>query len=189
MKDNFKNFRHLSLLLILLAGVSATGQTPQQPHPPGARSGFAGDPIQQLNLTPEQREQIRVIREENRDERVLVSQRVRQTNRALEEALETDSPDESLVEQRLREAGAAQAEAMRMRILTELKIRRVLTAEQRTLLRTLRRHVHENRIERRMDGQERRQKRLEDGSLRMRGRRNNGARPVPEVPPQPRPPL
>ena len=189
MKDNFKNFRHLSLLLILLAGVSATGQTPQPPHPPGARGAFAGDPIQQLNLTPEQREQIRQIREQGREERSSVGQRVRETNRALEEVLETDSPDESLVEQRLREAGSAQSAAMRMRIITELKIRRVLTPEQRSLLRTLRRNAHEGRAERRLEGQERRQKRMDDGSLNMRRPRRDG-RPAPnDAPPQNRPPF
>ncbi len=185
MKDNFKNFRHLSLLLILLAGVSATGQTPQQPHPPGAHGGFSGDPIRQLNLTPEQREQIRLIREQNRDERALVGQRVRETNRALEEALETESPDESLVEQRLREAGAAQVAATRMRILTELKIRRVLTPEQRALLRNLRRNAHDSRAQRRQEGRE---KRMEDRSMRRRSPRPNGLRRPNDVPQQPRPP-
>ncbi|HKO97671.1 MAG TPA: periplasmic heavy metal sensor [Pyrinomonadaceae bacterium] len=188
MKDTLKNFRYLSLLLLMVAGVSANGQSPPSPPPPGAsQSQMAGDPIRQLNLTPEQREQIRLIREQNRDERSSVNQRVRETNRALEEVLNSDSPDESLVEQRLREAEAAQGAAMRMRILTELKIRRVLSSEQRVLLRSLRHGAHERRSERRLEGQEQRLQRRHERTQQMRERRNNPALTRPAAPQQRRP--
>ena len=159
--------------LVLVCVVSVAGQTmqpqaaPQMP-PPGP---FGGDPIRELNLTPEQREQIRVIRETNREERAAINQRVRETNRALEEVLDTESPDESAVEQRVREAAAAQAAAMRMRIISEVKIRRVLTPEQRVLLRGMRKQAHEARGERRRENLEQRQQRREDRSLRLRERR------------------
>ena len=89
-------------------------------------------------MTPEQREQIRAIREGNKVERAEINQRVREANRVLEEALDSDNPDEAVVEQRMRDLGAAQAAAMRMRILTEVKIRKVLTREQLVILRNLR---------------------------------------------------
>ena len=73
-----------------------------------ARRG-GGDPIRELNLTAEQREQIRLIREQNRAERATINQRVRETNRALEEALESDNPDQSVLEQRIQEVSVAQA--------------------------------------------------------------------------------
>ena len=158
---------------LLFVGVSAAGQAmPPPAGPPMPPQGpFGGDPIRQLNLTPEQREQIRLLREANREERATINQRVRETNRALEEVLDTDSPDESVVEQRVREAAAAQAAAMRMRIISEVKIRRVLTAEQRVLLKSLRKQAHEARGERRMGNREERQKRREDRSLRLREQR------------------
>jgi Spy/CpxP family protein refolding chaperone len=165
----------LTFLATLLFGgvLSATGQTMQPqagpPMPPQRR--FGGDPIRQLNLTPEQREQIRLLREANREERATVNHRVRETNRALEEVLDSDSPDESVVEQRVREAAAAQAAAMRMRIINEVKIRRVLTPEQRVLLRGMRKHAQEARGERRLENLEERQKRREDRSLRRREQR------------------
>jgi Spy/CpxP family protein refolding chaperone len=96
------------------------------------------DLISPLNLTPEQREKIRAIREQTKDERAAIGQRLRETNRALQDALEVDRPDEALVEQRLHDLASAQAAQMRMRVMTEVRIRRVLTPEQQALLRNMR---------------------------------------------------
>ncbi len=178
------------LAALLFVGVpSATGQTmqPQDAPPMPPQRPFGGDPIRQLNLTPEQREQIRVLKEASREERATVNQRVRETNRALQEVLDTDSPDESVVEQRLREAAAAQAAAMRMRIISEVKIRRVLTSEQRVLLKSLRKQAQEGRGERRLENREQRQNRREDGSLRLREQRKMTG-PLFRSPPGPRRP-
>ena len=172
MKHKLQIFTVLATLFFVSV-ISVAGQTmqpqaaPQMP-PPGP---FGRDPIRQLNLTPEQQEQIRVIREANREERAAINQRVRETNRALEEVLDTENPDESVVEQHVREAAAAQAAAMRMRIVSEVKIRRVLTQEQRVVLRGMRKQAHEARGERRLENLEQREKRREDRSLRMRERR------------------
>ena len=67
-----------------------------------------------------------------------------ETYRALEEVLDADNPDETLVEQRMREVATAQAASMRMRILTEVRIRRVLTPEQLNTLRTLRQQARQS---------------------------------------------
>ncbi|MCA1658022.1 MAG: Spy/CpxP family protein refolding chaperone [Verrucomicrobiaceae bacterium] len=97
-----------------------------------------GDPIRQLNLTAEQVGQIRVIREQNKDERFRVNQRLRQAQRAMDEAINADNPSETLIEQRARELAEAQTAAIRMRALTEVRIRRFLTPEQLAKLRMLR---------------------------------------------------
>ena len=140
------------------------GQTAQQQPaaPETQQGGVGGDPIRQLNLTPEQREQIRSIREHNKVERAAINERVRDSNLALEEALNSDNPDEAVVEQRVREVAAAQAAAMRMRILTEVRIRRVLTAEQRIILRSLQQQAKEIRRERLLVAPEERQQRREE---------------------------
>jgi len=96
------------------------------------------DPIDQLNLTPEQRQRIRMIFEENKDERQMTSRRVREANVALDQALDGEPIDENLVEQRLNDLAVAQAAQMRMRIRTEMKIRRILRPEQLATLRRLR---------------------------------------------------
>lgn len=141
------------------------------------------DPIRQLNLSPEQREKIRSIREQLRDERAAINQRVRETNKSLEEALDAENPDEAQLENLMRDVAAAQAAAMRMRILSEVRIRRVLTAEQ---LITWRRLRQEARIERRMDGIRRRQEAF--GERRRLANPRNRIRPLfPRVIPQRRP--
>ena len=161
------------VLLVAIASASVLAQTEQGQAPGQASPNGNGDPIRQLNLTPEQREQIRLIREQNREERAQVAQRVRETNRALEELLNGDNPDQALVEQRLTEASAAQAAAMRVRILNEVKIRRVLSQEQRAMLRTMRTRRLEAREDRRLENLEDRQQRREDRSLRLREQRRN----------------
>jgi Spy/CpxP family protein refolding chaperone len=166
--------------LVLLVAVPGIGQTVQQQETASQglqqRPLAGGDPIRQLNLTPEQREQIRTIREQNQKERAAINERVRETNRALELVLDSDSPEEAVVEQRMRDAAAAQAAAMRMRILTEVRIRRVLTAEQRTLLRGLRQQANQMRRERPLDGPGDRLRRRQE----QRGLKNerNGIAPL-----------
>ena len=141
------------------------------------------DPIQQLNLTPEQREKIRSIREQLRDERAAINQRVRETNQALQAALDADNPNEAQLENLMRDVAAAQAAAMRMRILSEVRIRRVLTAEQLVIWRRIRQEAN---MERRIEGIRRRQEAFDErrGLANPRG----NLRPLfPRVAPQRRP--
>jgi len=101
------------------------------------------DPIEQLRLTPEQRQRIRTIFEESKDERQAINRRVREANVALDRALDADPVDENVIEQRINELATAQAAQMRMRIHTEVKIRRELRAEQLATLRRLRLQVRD----------------------------------------------
>ena len=190
MKHNLQILASLAALVFFVSGSSTFAQSTEQSPPPNVQQNrFSGDPVRQLNLTPEQREQIRAIREQSKEERAAINQQVRDTSRALEEALDSDSPDQALVEQRVQQLAAAQAAAMRMRILTEVKIRQVLTPDQRTILRTLRRHAHEIRRERRLHDPEERRKRREERSIRLRERRNNmepiSPRQDPQITPRP----
>jgi Spy/CpxP family protein refolding chaperone len=111
--------------------ISAVAQDPPAPPAP------AGDPIQQLNLTPEQRQQIRRITQETQEERRTTNLRLREANQALDRALDSDPIDENLVEQRVNEVAAAQAAQTRMRAHMEMRIRRLLNAEQIATLRRL----------------------------------------------------
>ena len=159
-------------LVILFASV-ALGQTPQPPTPgPEAMRPGDGDPIRQLNLTPEQREQIRAIRQNNQNERAAVGQKLREANIALEQALSVENPEEVVVEQRLKEVAAAQASQMRLRVLSEIRIRRVLTPDQRVLLRSLQQQAKENRRERMLTDPEERMQRREERMRRVQERRN-----------------
>lgn len=126
--------RQLMLLLaIVLLFTGSSSSYAQEPEPPPG-----GDPIQQLRLTPEQRQRIRQIFAENKDDRQLTNRRLREANFALEQALDAEPVNENLIEQRINELAAAQAAQTRMRIRMELKIRRELRPEQLAIWRTLR---------------------------------------------------
>ena len=170
-------------ILSLVAATSVLVSAPshsvayQQQQPNSQQRPPGDDPIRELNLSPEQREQIRAIRQQLQGERAAITQRLRETNQALEAALDADNPDESVVEQRLREVAAAQAAATHMRVLSEVRIRRVLTPEQLTTLRTLRQNARSVRRERQRENMEmRRQERVD----RQRGlpKQRNGLRPL-----------
>ena len=139
----------LALTFVFISAVIATAQTQDS----NSQSSPAQDPIAQLNLTPEQRQQIRGIREQNKEERASVNRRLRETKLALEQALDADTPNESLIEQRAREAGEAESASIRLRALTESRIRRVLTVEQVKTLRGLRAQAQQFRREQRLENQ------------------------------------
>lgn len=177
MKQSGRLLTLLALLGVIAASPVYGQTTQQQPAATEAQQGgFGGDLVRQLNLTPEQREQIRSIRERNKEERAAINERLRVTNRALEETLDSDNPDEAVVDQRVSDVAAAQAAANRMRILTEIRIRRVLTVEQRNILRGLQRQARENRRERLLVApEERQQRRAERRSLQNQ---RNGISPL-----------
>jgi Spy/CpxP family protein refolding chaperone len=160
-------FKKLILSLMVMSSVmsAATSQSfgaYQQQSPDSQQSPTSTDPIRELNLSPQQREQIRSIRQQLQGERATINQRLRQMNAALEEALDADNPDESLIEQRLRDVADAQAAAMRIRVLSEVRIRKVLTPEQLATLRTLRQNARLLRRERQRENMEfRRQDRID----------------------------
>lgn len=126
-------FRTAMLLLAAVLLFAVPGAVYAQDLPPAN-----SDPIQQLHLTPEQRQRIRIIFAENKDDRQTTNRRLREANFALEQALDAESPDENLIDQRINELAAAQAAQTRMRIRMELKIRRELRPEQLAMWRQFR---------------------------------------------------
>ena len=79
-------FRTISVaaLLVFALAISATAQDAPPPTPPAPPAAPAADPIQQLNLTPEQRQQIRRLTQETRQERQMTNRRLREANAALD---------------------------------------------------------------------------------------------------------
>jgi Spy/CpxP family protein refolding chaperone len=127
------------LTVVFLLATTAVSQDRYQNTQPNEMSpNAATDLIEQLHLTPEQRQKIRAIREQSKEMRSAIRQRLVESNLALEQALDADNLDETLIEQRLKEASTAQVASIRMRIQTELSIRRVLNPDQIATLRSLR---------------------------------------------------
>ncbi|HEX8706970.1 MAG TPA: Spy/CpxP family protein refolding chaperone [Pyrinomonadaceae bacterium] len=144
----------LSLVLALCAsraqaqnagGGGEGGEAPQEAGRPGADLGGL------LGLTPEQIARIQSIREQNKEERQALNQRLRRAQSALDEAIYSENADQAAVEQRARELSEAQAAATRMRALTELSIRRVLTPEQLATLQQIRARARAEHMGRRLE--------------------------------------
>ena len=177
----------LAATSVLVAAPSYSLGAHQQQQPNSQQRPAGDDPIRELNLSAEQREKIRAIREQLREERAAVNHRLREANRTLEETLDADNPDETAVEQRLREVAAAQAASMRLRVLSEVRIRRVLTPEQLAILRSLRQNARGFRRELQRDNILRRRDRVD----RRRGLPNQSNSLGPSFPrrgvPQPSP--
>lgn len=145
--DNFHSRKVALLAPALLALLLSAGgvalvraqDAVDAPSPEARRGGGAAGLLRALNLSPEQRAQIKAIRRETEPQGRLLGMRLMQARRALDEAIYADNPDDRVIEERVREVGAAQAAVMRMRTFTELKIRRVLSAEQLNAFRQLQR--------------------------------------------------
>jgi Spy/CpxP family protein refolding chaperone len=132
------------LALVLLLGATVSSQARSLPtQDPTITTPPAEDPIEQLRLTPDQRQRIRLIFNESKDERQQTNRRLREANVALDQALDADPLDENVIEQRINELAAAQAAQTRMRIHTELRVRRELRADQLATLRRLRLQVRD----------------------------------------------
>lgn len=133
-----------TVLLFGLCGAIA-GQTTQPPsstapaqtQTPDLQPNQMAD-LRPLDLKPDQIQKIRAINLELKDERQAANLKLRQAQRALTEAVESPTPDESLISQRSREVAEAQANTIRLRSLTEARILQVLTPEQRVRLREMR---------------------------------------------------
>jgi Spy/CpxP family protein refolding chaperone len=135
----------LSLLLLVTSAclrVRAQSPTPQNPNEPAqtqtqTQASQLPD-FAPLNLSPDQIQKIRAINAELKDQRQAANQKLRQAQRALAEAVESPTPNETLIEQRSREVADAQSSVIRVRSLTEARVLQVMTPEQRIKLKEIR---------------------------------------------------
>ncbi len=153
MRAALKNFPTSGRLAVVLFGLSlllsplcatAAAQEPDETEPQQAaprRPAPGPNLMERLNLTREQRERLREIRRQSEGELRAHTRRVRLARRALDEAIYADSSDESKIEHHAQQLLEAQGELLRLRVATELKVRRVLTPAQLRTFRELRRQA------------------------------------------------
>lgn len=146
----------IALLLSLLCAPAAA-QEPEEPETPQQqmtprRAAREINLMQRLNLTREQRQRLREIRQQSEPELRDLARRTRLARRALDEAVYADAADEALVEQRSRELAVLQNLLTHTRAVTEMKVRRILTDEQLRLFRNLRQQARRRQmLQRRMN--------------------------------------
>ena len=113
--------------------------------------------LRELGLRQAQIRQIRLINGENKEKLREATFRMREARGNLDAAIYSDNADTSVIETKLREFQNAQAEVAKIRTMTELAIRKVLTPEQLVRFRELRQGFQQTRQNRREIRQERRQ--------------------------------
>lgn len=132
---------------VALVTVAAQAQETRQPaqERPGHGRAFGqgrgmglGPGLARLNLSDQQREQIRAIMQEARNANEVPDKNLGALQRELRAAIFADTPDHGKIDQLKATIAEAQASALNARIAVDLKIAEVLTPEQRAAAREVR---------------------------------------------------
>jgi protein CpxP len=120
------------LVATLVAGTSAFAQGPGRgPGHRGGRAGGAGLPLAQLELTDQQRQQVRDIHERSRDATQPLNERLQQARLAQQQAIEASPVDEARIRAAAQELADAQTELAVHRAKLRAEVFEVLTPAQR----------------------------------------------------------
>ncbi len=146
-----KRFNLLSLLFagLLIFGsltiIKAQDETP--PDAPNNKFDAQTRPnlLRQLGLTQDQIKRVRQINQENKPQIRTAQNRLREANRSLDQAIYADVANDAEFQARLKEVQAAHAEVLKIRSLTELAVRKILTPEQLAKFRDVRQQFAERR--------------------------------------------
>lgn len=139
-----KNFNFLIVLffglILFLSFNTAKAQNGFPPDAPERRNNRQNRPnlISTLNLTTEQRQQIRKVNQEKKPFVLAAQQKFREATEKLDHSIYADSVNESEFQTNLRNVQLAQSELIKIRLTNELAIRRILTPEQLIKFRDLR---------------------------------------------------
>lgn len=161
------------ILTLAFTAVKAQDKPPTDAPKPQFDEPRRPNLLQELGLNQEQRQQIRRL---NADKKPLIREaqmRLREANRNLDQAIYADNIAETEIGARLKEVQLAQAEVIKIRSLTELAVRKILTPEQLIKFREIRRQFAE-RLENR---QNQLKNRMTDAPNRRRNNRQNALRP------------
>ena len=156
------NINNIAILLItvLLLSLTAVAQvntpTSQNSFDKPEKDGRGGMIARELGLTEEQQVQIRKINRRQRQHLRVAQMRLRTARAAADLAIYDDVFDEALVGERIKEVAMAQAEITKIRMMSEVAVRNVLSPEQLVKFRDLRERVaaqRKRRAERRRNMQ------------------------------------
>ncbi len=132
---------------ILFSAGMLFGQEVQDQRKPADTVDFRTNALRQLGLSREQLQRIRRLNMERKPLMDAAQMRLRRANRALDDAIYSDTATEADVQARLKDFQVAQGEVIRIRFMNEYGVRRILTQEQLTRFRNLR-----QRFEQRSEG-------------------------------------
>lgn len=138
-----KNFLIITILTLIL---SVAGMAQEFTDGPDAKTQpKRPNLLKELNLDQSQMQQIRRIYGERGPQMKQAQMRLREANRALDDAIYDQETNEPQIQSLMKDVQSAQMEVIRLRTQTETDVRRVLTREQLIKFRDLRRQFNQNK--------------------------------------------
>jgi Spy/CpxP family protein refolding chaperone len=133
-------------LFVCAAGAGAMAQGPGGPggrrggpmaRGPMGPGGAIDLPLAQLNLTPQQRDQVQTIMGSHKDELQALGDRQMAARQALDQAIAADAIDEGAIRQKAADLGAVEADMGVVRAHIRAEVLQVLTPDQQRQAKTL----------------------------------------------------
>ncbi|MBE7516454.1 MAG: periplasmic heavy metal sensor [Chloracidobacterium sp.] len=128
------------IVFTFAAAANAQDAPPQKaPAPPMSKGNpERGSFLMHLGLTAEQWADVKALYAKQKPVLQAAQHRLREATKSLDEAIYADTLNEPDVQQKLKETQEAQAEVARIRNISEVSIRKILTPEQLIRFRDLR---------------------------------------------------
>ena len=142
------------VIATLVAGTSAFAQGGRRGPGPGGRSGGPDLPLAQLNLTEQQRQQVRDIQERERQDTQQLRERLQQARAAQRQAIDA-MVDENQIRTATQDLAAVESDLAVQRAKLRAEVFEVLTPEQREQAAKLRAERSDRTGERRARPRER----------------------------------
>lgn len=105
---------------------------------PGGPMGFGGPGFREIDLTDDQKTQLKSIADSHRDEFRAAGEKARAAHDGMQALMEADSIDEAAIRAKSVEIAAAQADVMILEAKVRHESQQVLTSEQQAKLKELR---------------------------------------------------
>jgi Spy/CpxP family protein refolding chaperone len=115
----------------------------QVPTGPGRREQIQRQLMQAIGLSPDQRQRMAEIRQNNQDGILDAGRRFRQARQALDRAIRDENYNEKVIDQHIEEFASAQAELVKQQARVRAQLRRVLTPDQMIRLNRLERQYRQ----------------------------------------------
>lgn len=145
----FNLFGLLFFILMILFSQTAIKAQDDLPPPDEQNQSFKKprrpNLLEELNLTQDQRRQIRQLNIERKPKMRAAQERLREANLKLDQSIYADNVNDAEIQANLKEVQSAQAELFKIRAMSELAVRQILTPTQIVKFRELRQSFMENR--------------------------------------------
>jgi protein CpxP len=156
----------VAIVTLGLGSMAAAQPGRRGPDGPGFGRGFGGPfpMLRALDLTDAQREQVKAVLDQNKEEARATGERIAAARKAHHDAIETVPSDEGLIRSTANALAGVEADAAVQRSKVYNQIYQILTPEQQEKLKTLKAEHEKRAAEMRQRWQERQQQRQQQAT-------------------------